>query len=118
MPGQSSNPRGERLRSRRDYLEVYREGKKAYGGPFICYVAQREGQGRRFGMAVPKRVGGAVVRNRVKRYLRETYRLNRSRLVDDVWIVVVARDGAGRMSYPECAEAIIRLFRKGGVLSE
>jgi len=118
VPGQLSNPHGERLRSRRDFLEVYREGKKTYSGPFIYYVAQREGQGRRFGMAVPKRVGGAVVRNRVKRYLREIYRLNRSRLADDVWIVVVAQNGAARMSYQECAEAIIRIFRKGGVLSE
>jgi ribonuclease P protein component len=69
-------------------------------------------------MAVPRRVGGAVVRNRVKRYLRETYRRNRAHMVDDAHIVIVARPGAAGISYHDCAEAITRLFRKGNVLSE
>lgn len=118
MPGEASFPKRERLRKRREFLEVYESGKKTFGGPFICFVARREGQGRKFGVAVPRRVGGAVVRNRVKRYLRETYRQNRYRLRNDAQIVIVARPGAAELSYRECAEAIVRLFRKGNVLSE
>lgn len=118
MPGQASYPKGERLTTRREYVEVYRMGTKAVAGPFICYVVRREGQGRKFGMSVPRRVGGAVVRNRVKRYLREVYRTNRARLADDARIVIVARPGAAALDYHGCAEAVTRLFRKGGVLSE
>ncbi len=124
VPGQTSVfkanrfPKSERLTKRREFLEVYRTGRKTYGGPFICFVLRRVGQGRKFGVAVPRQVGGAVIRNRVKRYLRETYRLNRQRLAEDAAIVIVARGGAGNLNYHECAEAVTRLFRKGNVLSE
>ena len=68
VPGRESFPRRERLTSPREFREVFEHGRRAAGQAFICYVA--EGQGRKMGMAVSRKVGGAVVRNRVKRYIR------------------------------------------------
>ena len=118
MPGLQTFPRSERLRKSSEFRDVFKDSRRASVPGFICYVAQREGRGRKFGVAVSRKVGNAVIRNRVKRYLREIYRCSRSQLVDDVSLVVVARLEASTMSFAECEGAIERLFRKGGALHE
>lgn len=116
MLGQETFPRRERLTRPSDYREVFEQGRKAVGRAFVCYFAKREGQGRKFGMAVSRKVGNAVTRNRVKRYLREIYRRQREALWEGMTIVVVARPEASAMSFVECQESVGRLFREGGAL--
>ena len=118
MPGQNTFPRRERLTRKTDYHAVFQNGTKRVGRTFVCYVARREGQGRKFGFAVSRRVGNAVVRNRVKRFLREIYRAHRMQLADDVHIVIVARPHAREINFHQCAEAMRRLLREHEVLSE
>lgn len=118
MPGLEMFPRSERLRKSSEFRDVFKDSRRTSVSGFICYVAKREGRGRKFGVAVSRKVGNAVTRNRVKRYLREIYRKNRGALVDDVSLVVVARPEASTMSYRECEGALERLFRKGGALHE
>jgi ribonuclease P protein component len=69
----------------------------------------------RLGPVVPKRLGGAVVRNRVKRRLREWFRLNKEQLPQPYKdIVIVARPGAGGLSWTEMtAELAGALCRRG-----
>jgi ribonuclease P protein component len=69
------------------------------------------------GCAVSRKVGSAVVRNRIKRYVREVYRTHRGQLSNDVHLVIVARVASVGLDYQECAAAIHELFRKGDVLS-
>ncbi len=118
VPGRESLPRRERLTSPREYREVFDRGRRTVGQAFICYVARNEGQGRKFGMTVSRKIGGAVVRNRVKRCIREAYRKSRARLEDDLRMVIVAKPAAAGMSGAECQEALTRLFRQGGALHE
>lgn len=118
MPGQETFPRSERLIRRKEFVDVYQHGDKQVGRGFICYVARQEGQGRKFGVAVSRKVGGAVTRNRVKRFIREAYRTSRKHLIDQFQMVVVARPGSASMTYHECREAIRQLFQRGEVLSE
>jgi ribonuclease P protein component len=69
-------------------------------------------------MAVSRQVGGAVVRNRVKRYIREAYRKSRAQLGENLRLVVVAKPAAAALSSTDCRDALSRLFRQGGALSE
>ena len=117
MPGLEKLPRRERLTKRREYLAMYRNARRIQGKAFICYVARRAGQGRKFGMAVSRKVGGAVVRNRVKRYIREIYRTRRQSMDDDISIVIVARPVSASLDFAQCEDAIGQLLRKGEVLS-
>lgn len=116
MPGDYTFPRSERILQSAEFERAFQQGEKLVCGAFVCYVVRQTGQGRKLGCVVSRRVGGAVVRNRLKRYIREAYRLHRPNLADDVHLVVVARQAAARMRYGECAEALCRLLRKGDVL--
>lgn len=74
-------PKAERLRSDREYREVVRKGERANTSYFTVYRdyrastdADRSAARRKVGISVGKRVGGSVLRNRLKRFLREFYR--------------------------------------------
>lgn len=118
MPGQYQFPRSEHVLQRSEYLQIYDEGHKTVRRQFIFYLVRDEGQERKFGLAVSRRVGNAVVRNRVKRYIREVYRHHRPRLDSGIRMVIVARPRAARLSYEECHDAIAHLFDVGGVLRD
>ena len=69
-------------------------------------------------MAVSRRVGGAVVRNRVKRYLREIYRRERGSLADGIHLVLVARPSAATLDFHQCGNEIQRMLRAEGILRD
>ena len=113
MPGPERFPQRERLTRQRDYLFIYRHGRKRVGDAFICYVVRRTGQGRKMGSAVSRKVGSAVVRNRVKRYIREIYRKHRGLMPEDAHLVVVARPASAGLDYPACEARLCRLLQPG-----
>ena len=86
------------------YLVLYRRGN-------------RTGENR-VGVTVSKRLGHAVVRNRVRRRLREVYRLNESRFLPGYDIVVVARTAAVGASFDQLTDAYLSLARKAGILED
>jgi ribonuclease P protein component len=95
---------------------VYNRGQKRVGRAFVSFVARREGQGRKFGVVVPRRVGNAVTRNRIKRLVREVYRSHRAELDEDAHLIVVARQPAASLDYAACRKAVRSLWYEGEVL--
>ena len=116
VPGIEGFPRRERLTRRTEFIRAYEKGARWTSGPFVCYIVRQAGQGRKLGCAVSRKVGRAVVRNRIKRYIREVYRRRRGRLIDDIHLVVVARATSAEANYQECAAAMQQIFQKGDVL--
>ena len=116
MAGPYQFPRSSRLTRRAQYTSVFKDGRRITGRHFICYVTRPNEPGSKLGLAVSRKVGKAVVRNRVKRYLREFYRTHRPSFSADIHLVVVARPESRMLSYEECAQVMTRLLRQGGVL--
>jgi ribonuclease P protein component len=87
--------RRNRLSRSRDFDAVYRQGRSVSTRFLVLYsFARDEGETEpRLGIAVPKKVGGAVVRNRIKRQLREIWRARLDRLPRNADFVLVARPG-------------------------
>jgi ribonuclease P protein component len=86
--------RRNRLSRSRDFDAVYRQGRSVSTRFLVLYAFAREdGDDPRLGIAIPKKVGGAVVRNRIKRQLREIWRARLDRLPANSDFVIVARPG-------------------------
>lgn len=74
-PGDESFPKSRRLLRRADFQRVYREGRRFHGSLFTLHLlTPSPADGPRVGLTVSRKVGGAVVRNRIKRLLRESVR--------------------------------------------
>ncbi|HLJ56684.1 MAG TPA: ribonuclease P protein component [Chthonomonadaceae bacterium] len=116
-------PLDYRLRANRDFRVVYARGRSATNA--IVALHQLRGPGgtaphcARVGFVVSKKHGGAVVRNRIKRRLREAMRRRLSDLrAVPVDLVFVARSGAKAAAWTEMVRAVDDLLRRGGLLRE
>lgn len=89
--------RDRRLRKRADFVRVQKEGAPVRTPHFVMLVAaQKDAQGpSRLGIVATKKTGGAVVRNRIKRLCRESFRLAPEMLPKGIDLVVIAKIGAG-----------------------
>lgn len=87
-PPKRNLPREWRLVRRAEFDAVYREGRRRAGRTFVIF-ARRNGLSRdRFGMSVKKALGNAVVRNRIRRRVREVLRLHREEIAPG-WDMVI-----------------------------
>ena len=85
----------------------------------VVYMRRRTNQpGNRVGFTVSVHIGKAVVRNRVRRRLREIYRLNESRLGRGYDMVVVARGRAAGAEYAQLERDFLCCLKKLGMLEE
>lgn len=90
-------PPADRLRKRREFLQIQREGRRVHTPHFIVVVGP--GTEQRIGVTVTKKVANAVGRNRVKRLVRELFRRNRALFPPQTDVVLVARPGAQALDY-------------------
>ncbi len=105
------------LKKNSDFRRLYARGKSAVSPCLVVYCRRnREGRNR-FGYTVSAKLGHAVVRNRIRRRLREIVRLNSGRLVSGYDVVVVARSRAVDAEYRQLEEAFLRACGKLGLLS-
>ena len=100
-------PKRIRLRKRRQYLAVQRGGHRVTTPHFVVYGRPNGGKPPRIGITVSKKVGKAVTRNRVKRLVREAFRLNRACLPAGLDLVMVARQGRPVDRYSEAMGEMI-----------
>lgn len=105
-----------RLTRNSDFQRVRREGKSS-GSPWLkVYASPNSLSFTRYGFSISKRVGKAVVRNRVRRRLREIMRLYRNSLAAGWDVVVVARQQAAAASFQQLQAALGRVLARLGVL--
>lgn len=103
--------RHERLLKREDFLRVSRQGKKVHASHFIILWTESPVSAIRLGITVSGKVGNAVVRNRLKRLIREFYRQNKS-LFYPADFTIIARQGADRLSFGEVCRELGRAMHR------
>ncbi len=109
-------PARRRLKLSRDFRRVREEGRTVRGSLLSLGVLLLEEESAwRAGFVTSRRVGGAVVRNRVRRRLREIVRRHQHGLREGVWLVLVARPAAARASFAALEEEWLRLATRSGL---
>ncbi len=106
------------LHQNKKFQAVYKSGKSYANRMVVLYVLPNKDNVRRVGFAAGKKLGGAVVRNRVKRLLRESYRLNQYKLIDGVDLILVGRQAAIKADRMEVTKAFIHLCNKAKILAK
>ncbi len=106
-------PKAARLLARRDFLSLQRRGKRRRSPHFIVVSAPTRRGRTRLGITVTRRFGKAVIRNRMKRRLREFFRMRRTRIVPYRDIVVIPRAQAHTLTFAEMAAELEPLLRIG-----
>ena len=107
-------PRHERLRKRGEFTAVQGRGKKLHTEHFLVFILPRPkiDAEPRLGITVSKKVGGAVVRNRVKRLLREGFRRRKTLFPKGLDIVFIAKQTAGKSQLADVMREMEKLCRK------
>ncbi len=106
------------IKENRLFQRLYSRGKSAASSSLVLYVRRNGQRGNRLGITVSTKVGKAVVRNRVRRRLREIYRLNEDGLVSGSDVVVVARTRAASSDYRQLERSFLKLADKLGLIKK
>ncbi len=110
---------GARLKDRREFRLVFDEGRKTVGRSLILWHRAAPGAGpARLGLSVSGKVGNAVRRSRLKRLLRESFRLHRAEFADGAELVAYPRPGCSWKSRSDAEKELLELARKAGLLKE
>ena len=99
----------ESLKKNHQFQFVFRNGKSYANKYLVMYVKENGLDKNRIGISVSKKVGNSVVRHRVTRLLRESYRLHESIFNSGLDIVIVARPSAAAVGYNEVESALLHL---------
>lgn len=105
------------LRQNHEFRSLYyKGGSKASGLLVVYFKKNRYGQSR-LGITVSKKVGNAVTRNRVRRLIKENYRLMESEIKDGYDIVIVARNRMATSDFHASGASLRTLLGKCGLLA-
>ena len=105
------------LKNSRDFSQVYNHRKSLANKYLVMYIKPNDLMYSRIGISVSKKVGNSVVRHRIVRLLRESYRLNKEKMKDGYDIVVVARNTAKGKNFHEIESAFLHLCRKHKIMN-
>lgn len=97
------------LKKNKDFQNVYKYGISYANKYLVMYVLENGTSQNRLGISVSKKVGNSVVRHRLKRLLKESYRIQEDRFRCGLDIVVIARIGAKGRIYREIESALLHL---------
>lgn len=98
------------LKNSREFSAVYNNGKSKANKYLVMYVLPNDCNKIRIGISVSKKVGNSIVRHRLTRLIRESYRLNKEGLADGYDIVIIARNSAKDKSYQQIESAFMHLI--------
>ncbi len=99
----------KRLQDSIQFSAVYKNGKFKANKYLVMYILENNTSYNRLGISVSKKVGNSVVRHRVKRLIKESYRLQENMFNSGLDIVIVARGSASSVSYKEIDSALSHL---------
>lgn len=106
------------LKNNYEFRRLYSKGSSAATPCLVVYARRSRRDKNGLGITVSTKVGKAVVRNRIRRRIREIYRLSEADIARGTQLVIVARPRAAEAGYAELRSCFIRACGKLGILEE
>lgn len=104
------------IKENKDFKRLYYRGKKLSADCVAIYWRRTGAPGCRLGITVSSKIGKAVVRNRIRRLIRESYRLMEDRVATGFDLVVVARSKAARADFAAVRADLEKVLVKSGII--
>jgi len=104
----------QRIRKKKDFLVLYKKGRRYKSRYFSLIYSLSALPYSRLGVVASRKVGGAVVRNKAKRWMRELFRRNRDLLESPVDMLIVAMPDMARVTWAEVREEYLQAVREVG----
>ena len=111
-------PHSESLKKNRDFQLIYKEGKSCANRYLVLYVRENGLAKNRLGVSVSKKVGNSVVRHRITRLVRDSYRLQEDMFNSGLDMVVIAWVNAKGRTFGEIRSALLHLGKLQGVIKK
>ena len=109
--GDFSFRKKERITKKSEFQTIIKDGIRYTTKNFVIIIHQNNRDLRRLGISVSKKVGGAVKRNRVKRLVREFFRLNKDQLPESKDFLFVAKPGSIELNYSTLSQEMLEFFK-------
>ena len=108
--------KSEIFRGKHDFNAVHSKGRSYSNHALVILIVNTERYRGKVGFAAGKKLGGAVIRNRVKRLMREVYRLNKNSLRRDCGIILVGRKFLVTAKFKDAQKAFLELCKRSQLL--
>ncbi len=105
-----------RLTKNKDFISVYKKGKSTANRFFVLYIAKKaESEPFRLGVSISKKVGNAVVRNRIKRLVKAVFLDLDKQLPSGYDFIIIARNAAASLDFAQTQESLLHILKKAKV---
>jgi ribonuclease P protein component len=101
----------QRIKKNKEFQRVFKKGKSFANRQFIVYVLKSDQPEFRLGLSVSKKVGNAVTRNRVKRYIRQTFLEIKEDVMPNADYVIIARQQAADLDFHESRKSLEHILK-------
>ncbi|MDQ0157766.1 ribonuclease P protein component [Robertmurraya andreesenii] len=106
-----------RVKKNKDFQEIFKKGKSFANRQFVVYSLKKPGQAHfRIGLSVSKRLGNAVKRNQIKRYIRQAFHELEDDLQQEYDYIIIARKPAATMDFFEIKGSLVHVLKLSKVL--
>lgn len=110
MKGLFKFTRRERIALPQDFRQVMKLGRRFASKNFIIFLLENKVKYHRLGIVVKKEIGPATLRNRMKRYLREFFRLHKHQIKGSMDIIILVKKGNPLEQYREAEKELMRVL--------
>ena len=111
-------PKSNKIKARKEFQNVYEKGHSVVDGLAVFYVLPGENEKIKIGFAVGKKVGNAVIRNHIKRMMREVFRMHKGELKSNFKVIWVARKRLAQADFKTYERVFLRLAKRAALLKQ
>ena len=108
----------QRIKKNEEFQKAFKQGKSYANRQFVVYCLKKDQTEFRIGLSVGKKIGNAVKRNQIKRYIRQTFLELKNDVRQDMDYVIIARTQAATLDFHETKKSLEHVLKIAKVLKK